>query len=650
MRTIQSKVPVIPVPDNDNFCNVAAEIQDGKLLIHILAADRYILQIEIGEKPVYRVLSSHYNYSGSIYEYTYLPSLLFWEIEEWPVRILGDSQKIIEDYTGIKLQENIIISLDLLKIKYEKGEKAYQKKVRDHEERERLFELLPDEPEDIVDYANKGPLSFSSYLISSPNLYIKSKRDFYCTNCYYQYTDYPMARGRMVTCPNCGRDVEVKYARYFHPCDRSEFVVFQLAKDGRGIFARYYLCKRDYTTYMNVITELCELGRYYFAPGISRLWTRSRTCQSTQNQYFTNSKAWYKRGMFFFYCENFYGGVSDIRDKLLKVFPHCQWDLYRNRFLKYRISFGCIASYIVKYSRSPQLEYFLKLELNQFVQEYVGESICYSRINWRGKKLETIFGLPKEIIKTYIFTHKIEDSAVLEYAKTIFKVGKFSEENLNLMLNMRKNIGDYSWNQFFSQFRKSDIIEVMKYLLAQQRKEARYTGKEPDFYFLSTQYKDYLNMAEKVQYNLDSDYFRYPKYLKKAHDDVQKLIKIKADMELEKKVRKQARKLQKYYFEYNGLFIRPFQSAKEITKEGRTQNICISIYIDKYANGETGLFCIRKKSNPGKPFYAMELKNRQIIQVRGNSNQEATPEVDEFVKAFKAECLKLVENRMQVAI
>lgn len=661
MRAVKYKAPEITIPDNKNFCNIAAEVQDGKLIIHILAIDRYIYQIELGEKLIHRIFPGHYLYSNQVNEYYGEISItsFSWATDCLPIRFLGDSEKTIAEFTGITLQRGFETFLDLLSRKYIRGEKSYQKSLRSYEEKERLFELIPEEPDDILDYANNYPLCFSSYLISSPNRLKKSKRDFYCTSCYYQYTDKPMARGKEVKCPNCGRTVEVKYKRYFHPYDRSNFVIFQLAKDGSGIFARYYLCQRVYTgTYQNVQTDVCELGRYYFAPGISRLWTRSRSCQSTQNQCFTDSKVWYNRGMFFFYCENIYGGYAHARDIILKVFPHCQLDAYRQRFLPYRVSFGNISSYIEKYTRAPQLEYFIKSKLDQFVKEYMGMDSINSCINWRGRKLESIFGLSREIIKAYIFTRKIKDSAALEYAKAIFKVGKFSEENLNLMWKVRKDISEYAWVQFLDKFRKCDIIGVLKYLLAQQMKEERYTGKKPSFDYLIGHYKDYLNMAEKVQYNLESDYFRYPKYLKKAHDDVQKLIKVRADKELEDRIRKQARKLNKYCFEFNGLILRPFQSAKEITKEAKTQNICIAVYIDRYSNGETGLFCIRKKESLQTPFYAMELNKGQIIQVRGKNNIGATPEVNEFVEEFKAECLEkakkpqecLIKNRIPVAI
>lgn len=657
----------IKLPDKEAFCNVAAEVKAGKLFIHLLSRGTYSMQIEIGKGFIYRTPSSHYRYSNEVYEYTYelSASTLWYHTNGYPVRFIGDAKNIIEAFTGISPDLDFDSFIKLLSKKYVKGEKAYQNCLKETQEREQLFSTLPAEPDDLTEYATNCALRHSTYIVSTRSLTRKSKRDFYCTHCHNKFTDYPQKYGTPMTCPNCHKTSEVRYGRYFHPNDESNFIMFKVANDGKGIFARYYLCRRDYrNSYRNVKTELCELGRYYFAPGKSRLWTRSEHCQSCQNQWFTDCQTWYKRGMFFFQCNNFYNGYFHNKEEILKVFPHCQLDEFHRRFItgnKLQCNlFPFIAGYIDKYTKAPMLEYFIKSKLDNFVKEYLGDAPINSKVNWRGKKPESIFGLSREIVKKYIFKHIIEDSAALEYAKALHNRGKFNEENLGLMDSMRKHLSAYEFVQFLSEFNKNDIdlIKSMKYVLAQKKRIERYTQKMTTLSYVISDYKDYLQMAGKLQYNLQDDYFRYPRYLKKAHDDVQKLIQVKTDKALDDKIKKQVRKLMKYCFEQDGLILKPFSSSKDISNEGKKQSICIANYITRYADGETGLFFIRKKSDPKTPFYAVEIKKGQILQVRGNHNKPATPEVEAFIGAFREQKLtvhkkpkKAVEEiRVRVAV
>lgn len=54
-------------------------------------------------------------------------------------------------------------------------------------------------------------------------------------------------------------------------------------------------------------------------------------------------------------------------------------------------------------------------------------------------------------------------------------------------------------------------------------------------------------------------------------------------------------------------------------------------YADRYADGKTSIFLIRKKDDVLTPYYTLELKNGKINQVRGMHNCDPIEEVKKFI-------------------
>ena len=132
----------------------------------------------------------------------------------------------------------------------------------------------------------------------------------------------------------------------------------------------------------------------------------------------------------------------------------------------------------------------------------------------------------------------------------------------------------------------------------------------------------------------------YPRDLFKAHDNTMKQVKIKQNEMLDMKIAERLEKLNNYYFEYKGLVIRPAVNTLELIEEGKKQDICIGGYGERYAEGRTNLFLIRKIGEADKPYYAVEINNNnKIIQVRGKRNIAANEEVEEFIKQFEKNIL-----------
>ena len=49
---------------------------------------------------------------------------------------------------------------------------------------------------------------------------------------------------------------------------------------------------------------------------------------------------------------------------------------------------------------------------------------------------------------------------------------------------------------------------------------------------------------------------------------------------------------------------------------------------------------LRRCGDEGKPFYTVEVQNRNVVQVRGMENKAATPEVQKFMDVWERRVLR----------
>ncbi len=75
--------------------------------------------------------------------------------------------------------------------------------------------------------------------------------------------------------------------------------------------------------------------------------------------------------------------------------------------------------------------------------------------------------------------------------------------------------------------------------------------------------------------------------------------------------------------------------AADLVVEGNELRHCVKSYIQKIIDGYTNVMFIRKKNEPDKPFFTVEISNDgQIEQVHGfaNCNANSDPLVSDFMK------------------
>lgn len=81
------------------------------------------------------------------------------------------------------------------------------------------------------------------------------------------------------------------------------------------------------------------------------------------------------------------------------------------------------------------------------------------------------------------------------------------------------------------------------------------------------------------------------------------------------------------------------QSIAIIVAEGNALHHCVGSYVERIAEEECIILFLRRCANECKPFYTIEVRRQEVVQVRGAGNCGMTPEVEAFVTAWKQRAL-----------
>ena len=88
-------------------------------------------------------------------------------------------------------------------------------------------------------------------------------------------------------------------------------------------------------------------------------------------------------------------------------------------------------------------------------------------------------------------------------------------------------------------------------------------------------------------------------------------------------------------FEKDGLKIVYPDTPDDVIAEGHALHHCVGSYTERVAEKECVILFLRRCADVSKPFYTIEVRGQEVVQVRGIGNCGMTPEVEAFVAAWK---------------
>lgn len=288
-----------------------------------------------------------------------------------------------------------------------------------------------------------------------------------------------------------------------------------------------------------------------------------------------------------------------------------------------------VAPYLTAYQKVPAIEFFVKLGLFWLATHVVYRRNGTAGINTKGKNLREVLQIAPS------------DLSWLQRPKACIR-------DLILLRVLRSSGGQPS-EEFFAWLDDHDLKDADRLERAihytTPHKLMRYIEKQfsqlhiPDYRGYAgtlADYDDYLQFCEQLQYDLKNDFVLFPKNLERAHDQAQDLVKQHQVEHLDPQIASMQKELKRLYqFKSGGLVVRPPCSAQEIVREGQKLHHCVGGYAQTMAQNKCVILFIRKEEKKDKPFYTVEVRNNQIIQVRGANNRAPVPEVSDFLESWK---------------
>lgn len=287
-----------------------------------------------------------------------------------------------------------------------------------------------------------------------------------------------------------------------------------------------------------------------------------------------------------------------------------------------------VMTYFEEYKTGPALEYLSKLKLFNLVKVIVGPVSSVSGVNLQGKN-------PLDVLK--INKNNLNRAISIDANHNELKLLQLSETlNVHVPDELIKEIArDYAYHleDFLKISKLSTIHQLMKYI---KKKNVRFSD-----------YRDYINMATKLNWNISDQFILFPRHFKQAHDQAQSLVKVKASYEENLIIKKMYEDFNKQLsFTTEEYSIRLPMSAKEVIREGHKLHHCISNYIKRISRRQTLILFIRKKDDPYTPYYTLQLnpEDYKVIQVRGYDNIDPDESINKLLENYKKNLNKIKVN------
>ena len=513
-----------------------------------------------------------------------------------------------------------------------KYERAYQRKCKRIDE---IMGKIPCVPDAMEDWVQQEILP-GNYLFFKKG---KKRTEYSCTACGEQsWKKKGWKHGEMTTCPKCGASVKA-YSRKQEQTAKAPVILLQAC--GEEWVERQFRAVCTWKAGETKEVQLYEEARAIIPKG--ECW--GKVYYGTESDADEFSQDWWDKNQLNkrFMPSYLYPGNLD------EVLPYGKLqnsglDLLAKKKEKLEVN-----KFITTFQQRPWLEYLTKTGLSRLVADIVrkygwwGEpnAICRNAENL--KELLRLDG--NRVSRMKRLNGGFNTLEWMQYEKEREGTGqriKTSQESLEYLTV--KNVS------------KSNCEEILKELGSVNRMVNYMKKQRINPQTLTQIWKDYLRMARDEGMDTSDDIVRLPKDLKTRHDQLVELINARKDEErlkkekkkyagLNKKIEKQLPVAKRYYWEDDNYMIIPAGSCEELVTEGRTLHHCVGSsdhYMENMAEGKTWILFLRKKENPEKPYYTIEIdmKDDTILQYYAEydrkPDQKAISRVlDKFKRSIK---------------
>jgi hypothetical protein len=497
-------------------------------------------------------------------------------------------------------------------------------------------DLMPEE-EDRIEALFHPHLLYCSITRSRRACYCEAcKRSFEVTKASASYL-WRGKHGAPTICPQCGANVELicdGRIRTGASLEESKCVmVLRADPDGAlriyaGVVTRKYIREDYFDDWNDVLRrelqpyfQFDEGKRYYLAPWGRMCWTQSWWNyfghrgptlagwkeRHTIVQAFTPAQFGYSlAGVYDGQCNVI--GAEHIQESYAKYSQAVDY-IYGGGQPDDTMRVYGLEQYLAAYLEYPQLEFAVKLGEEQAVSDLVFRGVKNHRIiNWKAKNPADFYRMDKQQFRRFVAAGgKIEDLILAkELAAAVEDV-----------LTANQEMGRGFARELISCAGKAQITITQAANYISKQRGNKITALR--------EWKDYLDMAEKLAFDLTSREFSTPKNLIVAHDSAAERLQVETDKALYQGYRRHRYPAlrKKYEMEYAGMLIRVPQNSVEICTEGKVLEHCVGGYAKRHMEGKTVILFLRRADDPNIPLVTIEMNEdgNTIRQIHGWHNE-----------------------------
>ncbi|MCI8801065.1 MAG: hypothetical protein HFH88_14830 [Lachnospiraceae bacterium] len=542
-------------------------------------------------------------------------------------------------------------------------ERTYAGEYRENKEERRLrriqelMDKIPDPGREVWDWLARCAVGELHYAI-----YRKAEGTYHCTACQGDFTE-KAAGGRMkhkekAVCPLCGQALTVE--------KRRDELIFK--------------------TRLTIIQDLDEKQGVQRHFEVSISWRNVRSVKIRETirclLYRPEKRSKYNCEFYYLHFHNWYdriywdtGNPANFRWRSGYLYPEgIKEGLERTKYAAWQQVFSQMAAAGIKanYDRLladtgeyfiQTVEYLFKGRFYRLLEEeaekvdYHSGYGCYNTLNLMGESMEEVMHL-QDRQKINRLRQENGGTDMLEWMRweedTGRKIGSavlawYEKSRISCERYRKGRVSGYL------------SPEQLMHYLERQKTE---TGKTVNSLFET--YEDYLSMGERLKKDMRDQMVYRPRELKRRHDElVEEFERHREAIQLEENKEKamaEAQRMREKYpgseeilaqvkqkYEYQGekYLVTVPENFLQITMEGMALHHCVGHterYFDRILQHETYILFLRKKEEPDRPFYTLEVEpGGTIRQHRGMYDEE--PDIEE-VRPFLREWQKEIRRRM----
>jgi hypothetical protein len=454
-----------------------------------------------------------------------------------------------------------------------------------------------------------------------------------CTHCGHVFPAKRFAERHndTGTCSNCKTAVKFKSEKRGRKNLQETFRILLFTRKGKTIYA----------TLSEVIADFTEFGMPELYKRMTDVYVMSKSKQTH-----------YK---FDFYMDNLTGdGWHAVNGMTLPhpptgyygtdPFPTVVYErnleaIFRNTGLKYswapewfeesEIDAYELMSYISLSLKYSSIELLRKSGFARLVLQKVRKKPGSGCINWRGKNLQQILRLP------------MGDIRKLKRGETNFDIlrtfQKMTEKQRNLPWEVVKRIAKLT-NWHADMIEKTGTVDVITWGINSAKQDIS-----------AYDWCDYIRDCRLLGMDVRKKSVLFPENFAERHQELAAKVKVERTKIEQEGIRKTA-ETYALNLESENLTLKIARSQEDLNKESSILCHCVRTYGGRVAEGSTVIYFIRKKSEPDKPYYTLEIRpNGQFVQCRGMKNCSMTEEVKAFKDTVVKEFKKLIKQGRKTA-